>query len=252
MIPFSSFRGSPVNARPSTFLGSSPGRSFGRRVAGSAEKEAVAAAVCCSVFVEVRLVVRTPTIQGIQVKPRCPEILCRVRVILLLQRAVRIERQIVVDKLPKVGIPRRNSRVFVCRAQGSHRLCRATYRRLGAASESFLKTTSGPSRTGSTGGVVVSPGVRKSAVSRWMITFASSFRSTHCRFRLAASETFVQISSPQGSTCLRFGDHVRRHDFWSFLISFIVVLHGFAYKFAVASEPATLGPCAQTAPKPRL
>jgi hypothetical protein len=88
---------------------------LGWRVVGSAEKEAVAASVHLRVLVEVGLVVRTATIQGVQVKPWCAKVFCRTRVILLLKGAVRVEGQIVINKLTKIGVSGRDGWVLVGR-----------------------------------------------------------------------------------------------------------------------------------------
>src|SRR6478609_6512831 len=66
-----------------------------------------------SVVVQVRLIVRAAAVDRVEIEAWRAKIFQRIRVVLLLQRAVRIERQIVIDELTEVGVSSRNRRIFV-------------------------------------------------------------------------------------------------------------------------------------------
>src|SRR5207248_1786956 len=61
-----------------------------------------------SVSVQVGLVVRAAPVNAIKIEPGRAKVDEGIRVILLLKTAIRVEREVMVDKLAEVGIPSRN------------------------------------------------------------------------------------------------------------------------------------------------
>jgi hypothetical protein len=63
-------------------------------------------------FIEIRLVIWPASIDAIKVKRRIAIVCERIWIVLLLKRAVGIERQIMIDELSKVRVQSRNSAFF--------------------------------------------------------------------------------------------------------------------------------------------
>src|SRR6202011_4175578 len=63
---------------------------------------------CSAIFIEVRLVIRSAAIDIVEIEPRRPEILQCIWVVLSLQAARGIEREIVIDELTEVGVDGRD------------------------------------------------------------------------------------------------------------------------------------------------
>src|ERR1700730_1066812 len=63
-------------------------------------------------FIEVGLVIRSASIDIVQIKFWCAKVNQRIRVILLLEAARRIKSKVVVDKLAQIGISRSDSLIF--------------------------------------------------------------------------------------------------------------------------------------------
>src|ERR1700682_1586930 len=81
------------------------------RIAGCAgERPTLNKSIVASV--EVRRIVRTLAIDAVKIKTRRAKVDQTVRIVLLLQAACRIERQIVVDELAEIRISRGNAALF--------------------------------------------------------------------------------------------------------------------------------------------
>ncbi len=78
--------------------------------------------------IHVRLVVRSATVDVVQIETGRAEVRERVRIVLLLEAAGGIERQVVVDELAEVRVERRHAALFIVLAvfrrieRGGHRL----------------------------------------------------------------------------------------------------------------------------------
>ncbi len=73
------------------------------------EQEAVALVV----LIQIRLVIGTAAVQGVQIEAWRAEIFRGIRIVLLLQGAIRIEGEIVIDELPEVGVSGWDRGVFI-------------------------------------------------------------------------------------------------------------------------------------------
>ena len=109
----------------------------GHRGAQRAASELVAEQELPAVGVQVRLVVGAAAVDAVEIEPRCAEVDQRIGIVLALEAAGGVERQIVVDELPEVGVQRGNPALLAIGSVlghvlvGDHRRAELRQRRLG-------------------------------------------------------------------------------------------------------------------------